>query len=251
MEDDTKVNDKIYKLIVKGQNDRNLEIKMAAKQTLGDFLQRIDDLTKDKEAWIHYTVGNTRLILNGTSIENALITDKYDFTTTLENINGLSDGSVLTLAQGQPNRNRSREANVDSPTYSNLAQFKTLVRNVKACNRHAQRDQEPNTRPRYDHPEDLESLPPQPMVRHLGEAAEEFSNELLKMAHILGDLGEKLKNDSTSTDRNSLEYQMGRRQIQNTMDALRYAGPACTALSKFVVPIAQPAPRPLRIVQRR
>ena len=87
------------------------------------------------------------------------------------------------------------------------------------------------------------------MVRHLGEAAEEFSNELLKMAHILGDLGEKLKNDSTSTDRNSLEYQMGRRQIQNTMDALRYAGPACTALSKFVVPLVvqlgRPRPWPL------
>ena len=89
------------------------------------------------------------------------------------------------------------------------------------------------------------------MVRNLGEAAEEFSNELLKLSHILADLGGSLKTDDCPTNRNSIEYQRSRRQIQNTMDALRYAGPACTALSKFVVPIAQPAPRPLRIVQRR
>jgi hypothetical protein len=251
MEVDTQTNDKTYNLTVKGQNDRNIEIHIASKLTVGDLLQRIDDLTKDKESWTHYTVGNTRLILNGASMENALITDKYNMTTTLDEIIGLTDGSVLTLAQGQPNRNRSLHANVDSPAYSNLAQFKTLVRNVKACNNHAQRDQEPNSRPRYDQPENIESLPPQPMVRNLGEAAEEFSNVLLKLSHILGDLGENLKSDATSTDRNSVEYQRSRRQIQNTMDALRYAGPACTALSKFVVPIAQPAPRPLRIVQRR
>ena len=89
------------------------------------------------------------------------------------------------------------------------------------------------------------------MVRNLGEAVEEYSHELLKLSHLLNDFGQNLKNDSTPTDRNSIEYQKSRRQIQNTMDSLRYAGPACTALSKFVVPIAQPAPRPLRIVQRR
>ena len=166
MEVDTKTNDKIFNLTIKGQNDRNMNIKMVAKLTLLALLQHIDDLTKNKESWTHYTVGNTRLILNGASMENALITDKYDMSTTLENIVGLTDGSVLTLAQGQPNRNRSREANVDSPAYSNLAQFKTLVRNVKACNDHAQRDKEPNSRPRYDQPEDLESLPPQPSKFH-------------------------------------------------------------------------------------
>ena len=148
MEVDTMTNDKTFNLKVKGQNDRNIEIHIATKLTLGDLLQRIDDLTKDKESWTHYTVGNTRLILNGASMENALITDKYNMTTTLDEIIGLTDGSVLTLALGQPNRNRSLQANVDSPAYSNLAQFKTLVRNVKACNNHAQRD--------------IESLPPQP-----------------------------------------------------------------------------------------
>ena len=167
MEVDTKTNDKIFNLTVKGQNDRNMNIKMVAKLTLLALLQHIDDLTKNKESWTHYTVGNTRLILNGASMENALITDKYNMTTTLDEIIGLTDGSVLTLALGQPNRNRSLQANVDSPAYSNLAQFKTLVRNVKACNNHAQRDQEPNSRPRYDQPEDIESLPPQPSKFHL------------------------------------------------------------------------------------
>ena len=162
MEADTNSSEIIYKLTAKGQNDRKIDITITAKSTLGDLLKCIDNQTKDKEGWTHYTVGNTRVILNGSSIENALITDKYESTATLDTIIGLTDGSVLTLAQGQPNRNRSREGNVDSPAFSNFAQFKTLVRNVKACNRHAQRDQEPSMRPRYDHPEDLESLPAQP-----------------------------------------------------------------------------------------
>lgn len=162
MEVDKNSNDKIINLKLKGQNERIIEIQIASKLTMGDLLRRIDDSTKDKESWTHYEVGNTRLILAGASMENALITDKYEMTTTLDNVIGLTDGSVLTLAQGQPNRNRTVQANVDSPAYSNLAQFKTLVRNVEACTKHAQRDQEPNSRPRYDQPENLESLPQQP-----------------------------------------------------------------------------------------
>ena len=158
---DTETNDKIYNLKLKGQNDRNIEIQMETKSTLGDLLQRIDDLTKDRESWTHYTVGNTRLILNGASMENALITDKYDVKTTLDNIIGLTDGSLLTLVQGQSNRNRRREVVVDSPAFSNLAQFRTLVRNVRACNQHDQWDQESTTRPRYDDP-NLASSPSQP-----------------------------------------------------------------------------------------
>ena len=172
-------NDKIYKLIVKGQNDRKIEIQIASKLTIGDFLQRIDDLTKNKESWTHYTVGNTRLILAGASMENALITDKYEMTTTLDSVIGLTVGSVLTLALGQPNRNRTLQANVDSPAYSNLAQFKTLVRNVKACNEHAQRDKEPNSRPRYDQPEDLESLPQQPSKFHFFTVTSTKSEQFL------------------------------------------------------------------------
>ena len=147
MEIDTETNEKIYNLLLKGQNDRKIEIQIETKSTLGDLLQRIDDLTKDRESWTHYTVGNTRLILNGASMENALITDKYDMATTLENTIGLTNGSALTLAQGQPNRNRRREEPANSPAYTNLAQFRTLVRNVRV---------------RYDHPEEFESLPSQP-----------------------------------------------------------------------------------------
>jgi len=135
---------------------------MESKSTLGDLLQRIDDLTKAKESWTHYTVGNTRLILNGASMENALITDKYDMQTSLNNMIGLADGSVLTLAQGQSNRNRNREVYYDSPAYSNLAQFRTLVPNVRACNQHAQWNQESTRRIRYDDPDVPELLPSQP-----------------------------------------------------------------------------------------
>ena len=99
-------------------------------------------------------------------MENALITDKYDMKTTLDNMIGLTDGSVLTLAQGQSNRNRSREAYYDTPAYSNLAQFRTMVRNVRACNQHAQWDQESTRRIRFDHP-DVESLPSQPSKLHI------------------------------------------------------------------------------------
>ena len=193
MEDDTKTSEKIYKLTFKGQNDRKIEINITAKSTLGDLLKRIDDLTKDKEGWTHYTVGNTRMILNGSSIENALITDKYDSTAALDTIIGLTDGSVLTLAQGQPNRNRSREGNVDSPAFSNFAQLRTLVRNVRASNQHAQRDQEPSMRPRYDHPEDLEPLRAQPskssvlyFLTHIGESLGKISITVLSPIALSG-----------------------------------------------------------------
>ena len=165
MKIDTEKNDKIYNLKLQCQNDRDIEIQMESKSTLGDLLQRIDDLTKVKESWTHYTVGNTRLILNGASMENALITDKYDMKTSLDNMIGLADGSVLTLAQGQSNRNRNREVYYDSPAYSNLAQFRTLVPNVRACNQHAQWNQESTTRIRFDAP-DLASLPSQPSKLH-------------------------------------------------------------------------------------
>merc|ERR1719270_2405068 len=105
MEVDIETNAKNYNLKLRGEHERIIEIQIASKLTVGDLLQRVDDLTKDKESWTHYTVGNTRLILNGASPENALITDKYDITTSLDEIIGLTDGSVLTLAQGQPNRN--------------------------------------------------------------------------------------------------------------------------------------------------
>ena len=66
MEVDTQTNDKTFTLKVKGQNDRNIEIHIATKLTLGDLLQRI---------------------------ENALITDKYNMTPTLDEIIGLTDGN--------------------------------------------------------------------------------------------------------------------------------------------------------------
>ena len=90
-------------------------------------------------------------------MENALITDKYDMATTLDKV-GLTDGSFLTLVQGQPNRNRRREVVVDSPAFSNLAQVRTLFRNVRACYLQAQRDQGPI----YDYSEEFESSPSRP-----------------------------------------------------------------------------------------
>ena len=151
MEIDTKTNDKIYNLTVKGQNDRKIEIQIATKSTLDDLLQRIDDLTKDKESCTYY---------------NALITEEYKMTTTFDNIIGLTDGSVLTLAQSQPNRHRILEPNVGSTAFSNLVRFRTLMGNLRPCNRYAQQDQESNLRMRYNHPEGLESLPPQPSMYH-------------------------------------------------------------------------------------
>ena len=71
------------------------------------------------------------------------------------------------------------------------------------------------------------------MVRNLGEAAEEFSNVLLKMSHILGDLGEDLKGDSTKP------YQINQKELENRRQAQRYAGEALILFSKFVVPVAK------------
>ena len=54
------------------------------------------------------------------------------------------------------------------------------------------------------------------VVRDFGETAEKFSNDLMKVAHCLGDLGQMLKRDDTPTNRNDPRYQRNRRQIQNT-----------------------------------
>ena len=40
---DTETNDKIYNLKLKGQNDRDIEIRIETKSTLADLSQRIDD----------------------------------------------------------------------------------------------------------------------------------------------------------------------------------------------------------------
>ena len=166
MMETNKTQNKTYKLTFKAQNDRKMELDLQPKVSLSELLNIIDEMTKDKEGWEHYTNSNTRLILAGAPPGIALITDKYTPTTTLEEVIGLVDRSVLILALGQPNRDRNRiqaaENNIQSDAYSNLVNIQVLIRNIEACTRGAQRDMEPSTRTRYDHPENLEEIPQQP-----------------------------------------------------------------------------------------
>ena len=77
-------------------------------------------------------------------------------------------------------------------------------------------------------------------MANLGEAAKDFADELVKIGYALGELGEKLNLDSMSFVKDRTEVvEISGTQIQKIMNALRYAGPACTALSKFVIPVAK------------
>ena len=125
MEVITETNDKIYNLTVKLQNNRDIIIQAKTKWSLGDLKLDIHRHIKNMllagdmnaENWsssgLYYA---SLLILNGASRENALITDKYNMSTTLDNIIGLTDRSVLTavpLVRFQPKRKRSLWAGSD------------------------------------------------------------------------------------------------------------------------------------------
>ena len=84
------------------------------------------------------------------------------------------------------------------------------------------------------------------VVRDLGEALGEYAHELLESSKLLNDFGQNLKNDPTPTDEERRQ-----REFENMKDAFNYHGAICSAITKFDVPIDEPAPRQLRIVQRR
>ena len=77
-------------------------------------------------------------------------------------------------------------------------------------------------------------------VENLGEAAKNFGDELVELGHALGELGKKMKPESMLSKMNKRELvEISGTEIQNILKALRYAGPACIALSEFVVPVAK------------
>ena len=77
-------------------------------------------------------------------------------------------------------------------------------------------------------------------MANLGETAKDFADELVKIGYALGELAEKLKPDSMPCDKTRIEFvEISGTEIQKIMNALRCAGPACTALSKFVIPVAK------------
>ena len=108
-------------------------------------------------------------------------------------------------------------------------------------------------------------------MRDLGLELERMASTILILSHTMEDLGNQLKKDETLVN-DPAKYQRARRNIQNNMgkdlilitmmliikihlnhskDAMRYAGPALSTVSKFVIPLARPAPRRLGIVRPR
>ena len=70
-------------------------------------------------------------------------------------------------------------------------------------------------------------------MRNLGEATEEFSNELLKLKHILGDLSDDLKGESKKP------YQIKQEKMEYLRRVARLYGEALIEFSKLVVPLAK------------
>ena len=64
----------------------------------------------------------------------------------------------------------------------------------------------------------------------------------MKLGRALSQLSKKLQPDSINlqSDKKRMQFvEVSGTEIQLIMNALRYAGPACTAISKFVVPLAK------------
>jgi hypothetical protein len=83
----------------------------------------------------------------------------------------------------------------------------------------------------------------------LGEHTQEMSETLLLYSHQLEAFGKQLKEDR-NLNRNSQEYAIARRRIQNNMDAARYVSPELSNFAKFQIPLQRQSPRNLNVLPR-
>ena len=140
------------------------------------------------------------------------------------------------------------ESRIQAETLHRFKSCLILFRNVHACNRAAETFLSSNERIRFNEPtvlvtgivysEDLGK-----MIIMIAEELERLSTNFLKLSN-------KMIKDENLVQ-GSDEYENYKCMIQNLMDSARYAGPLFQALSKFTIPLSQPSPRPISIVQQR
>ena len=231
-----------FDLILQEPSGKTLSFQLQRSHTLRTLEGKIEEITMGTPGWPKFQKDQFLIIVQG-----IIVNERYANNVEIQNIQGIGDRAVLQLVMGQPNPERNQQGNVVSPTAANFKLLSTLNRNTRECVRSAQRDVDPNRRNQYDFPE--EETPEEPHVQDLGIELEKMAANMLTMSHIMEDLGNQLKRDESLT--NPIEHQRARRKIRNNIDAWRYTGPALRTVSKFVIPLAQPAPRKLKTAQPR
>jgi len=129
-----------------------------------------------------------------------------------------------------------------------LNSCRILLRNFAACNSNAEGFRKPSDRVRFNTP--VTKTQPNVVSEDLGEFIIDVSKEVKKYSVSLNRLANKMTQDK-NMDRNSLEYERYKTDIQNLMDAARYASPMFMNMAKFTLPLSQPSPRRVSVMPRR
>lgn len=129
-----------------------------------------------------------------------------------------------------------------------LNSCRILLRNFSACNSNAEGFRKPSDRVRFNTP--VTKTQPNVVSEDLGEFIIDVSKEVKKYSVSLNRLANKMTQDK-NMDRNSLEYERYKTDIQNLMDAARYASPMFMNMAKFTLPLSQPSPRRVSVMPRR
>ena len=128
-----------------------------------------------------------------------------------------------------------------------LNSCRILLRNFAACNSNAEGFRKPSDRVRFNTP--VTKTQPNVVSEDLGEFIIDVSKEVKKYSVSLNRLANKMTQDK-NMDRNSLEYERYKTDIQNLMDAARYASPMFKNMTKFTLPLSQPSPRRVSVMPR-
>ena len=176
----------------------------------------------------------------------------------LSEIRDIENGITIHLKIKSENRQEpdpEQHQILHNPVTLHLNNAKVLRENLYIRVKGAQMNKEPALLERRDTSNDACPDNAVPRVRDFGEFISSAAETLLIWSHQLNELGEILKEDKAfGPDRTAPEYARARKCIQNNMDASRYAASMFSAISRFVIPLAQQPGqhgRELRIVQNR
>ena len=209
------------------------------------FLKQTVKKTLEKLNYHTHDIKDIRLIFNA----NSMI-DEKTLSETFGNLQAVRCSMVTRKPYIAPAiaLRTGPESQIQSETLHRFKSCWILFRNVHACNRAAEVFLNAKERVRFNEPT-------------VAVAGIVFSEDLGKLIIIIAD---ELKRLSTNflklsntmvKDENLIqgsdEYENYKCMIQNLMDAARYAGPLFQALSKFTIPLTQPSPRSISIVQQR
>jgi len=220
-----------------------LTIRIPRYESVNELKRLIQIESERNQQWDTIAIANQRIIFNG-SILNVPLKKLCD-------IPGMGNEMTVIVTLLQPNQqglpDRAEYLAQRQPVSQKLNLTRTLQRNFKTCVKAAQKNIDPSQRMRYEEPET--PTPSDPKVSDLGELTQEMAETMLLYSHQLHEFGTQLVQDK-NLNRNSQEYQIARRRIQNNMDAARYVSPELSNFAKFQIPLQRQSPRSLNVLPR-